>query len=945
MAKTTAAPQWPIASDFNCALQNPAWGFKNAALKQCTVEINPATKLPHPRAGQFACVFKATLPNGRDNQAVRVFTSAAPERRERYQEIDTYLKAYLPTQPIKSLVAFEYSDDGIKSKNGKSYPLLTMDWVRGEQLYTWVNERCDNKDSRSLERAADQWCDTIKELNAAQIAHGDLQHGNVMVTDKNELKLVDYDCMCVPKLVGKKNLEIGVDPYQHPARNLDTLLHPNLDNFSALFIFVALQALAASPGLWLTYVKKENYEKLLFKRGDLHDPVNSDLIKELRKSPCKDVQRLTGDLIDLTQQGKSLKGDEAQADIERVPRLEDLLFSFGSVETLLNQRDFDGALALLTRSKKQVKDAPPLLQPRLLDAQQRVDCRQELEKAVNSGDERGMQLAYRPKLLDDYPQAQPLVSVAKQAAQVLPILDRLEAASQKKQWREFVREWDSHQSLLAARKSAARLAPLASTWRDRNQACDAVLNLLKSPDGDGAPLVVAWDRLTHLGGHPDADAQHSQIKRLLDRHTAWTIFAAIPRKAEENWDLKLRDAWNDLLFKGWKQAEDQRGLVDQAKQRLEIVDQLRNLAARPLAIDVEKNLVQVATPLAGYQFELQARIEQARQRIDALLKLQVVLREPASDLAIVATVQTLDGVGGRGLATLDEQQRITLAEQRSPLLNAIKTIPPAYPASQAPQWDDKLLAQWKGHLLDECPDARPWLPSYQLAVRRKSVLDELRGAVAANDKMRVADLMGEECLQDYPLAQDLQRQTRAALAEVQSIRELVAVLSQGDPARLLAVFDARVIRQSDAALASYRPKLLEWMKTEILPSHKLGLLSPLTHEKLTREQADGKLYRARWRWPEPRFCDECIVLVLRSMPRRGEDLRSVTPQVHMKLNRKLWQDADGCHLIRVRDEWVDSFAIVCAIVNLGFDKLYSEPLVLGKLAAPQAATSKRRSSR
>ena len=47
------------------------------------------------------------------------------------------------------------------------------------------------------------------------VAHDDLQHANTMIDDKNEIKLVDYDGMCVPGIAGRQNEEIGVEPYQH----------------------------------------------------------------------------------------------------------------------------------------------------------------------------------------------------------------------------------------------------------------------------------------------------------------------------------------------------------------------------------------------------------------------------------------------------------------------------------------------------------------------------------------------------------------------------------------------------------------------------------------------------------------------------------------------------------------------------------------------------------
>ena len=119
---------------------------------------------------------------------------------------------------------------------------------------------------------ADRWLEAVQELADASVAHGDLQHANVMVTPAGEVKLVDYDGMCVPALVGRRNLEVGVEPYQHPDRNATTLLSLDLDNFSALVIYVALRALAIQPALWLKYVEQPGYDKLLFRREDFQAP-------------------------------------------------------------------------------------------------------------------------------------------------------------------------------------------------------------------------------------------------------------------------------------------------------------------------------------------------------------------------------------------------------------------------------------------------------------------------------------------------------------------------------------------------------------------------------------------------------------------------------------------------------------------------------------------------
>src|SRR6185312_7193666 len=173
-----------------------------------------------------------------------------------------------------------------------------------------------------------------------------------------------------------------------------TPLSLELDHYSALFILTALKALAADPGLWNTFVEGPQHDKLLFRREDLDDPARSALIKSLKKSPDAEVARLCQQLIELRQ-----------VPIAGVPRLADLLFSFSSVEKLLGAREFDAAIDMLSRAKKTPADAPAALQPKIREAQQRVQQRAELERAVAAGDEAAMQRSFQPKWFEDYPSA------------------------------------------------------------------------------------------------------------------------------------------------------------------------------------------------------------------------------------------------------------------------------------------------------------------------------------------------------------------------------------------------------------------------------------------------------------------------------------------------------------------------------------------------------------
>jgi len=901
-------------------LQNPQHAFRDAELRRLAIEKDDC-KQPRAWSGAFATVYKGTFPNGRGSMAIRVFTSAASERRERYNAI----AAYLQGRHIGPLVGFTYADGGIRSaSDGKYYPLVTMEWVPGETLLKWTGRQCRDKNRPALQQACEQWVQAVEQLAAANIAHGDLQHANIMVTTTGQLKLVDYDCMCVPALVGRKNLEIGVDPYQHPERNHDTPLSLHLDHYSALFILAALRALAAAPELWQRFVEKNQYDKLLFRREDLDDPAHSELMKALKRSGDADVPRLCEELVALRR-----------VHLDQVPRLDEVLFSYAKVESLLNARDFDAAVALVTRSRKPPSAAPPALQPRIRNAQERVKRLEELERAVASGDERAMQRLYDPKLLDDFPRAHAAVAVAKLAQQLVPVIDQLDRHRQARQWREFVREWDAHARLLQGRKSAGRFETEVKSWRERNQLCDSVLALLKQADCDAAALEATWHKLVAAGGHPEAEPHRPQVERGLQRERAWSALAAVPTTLSETTDAALVGAWNEPTFAGWKKAESERPRVVAAKKRLEVVAELERLAAQPQSMTTEEALFHASGSLpAGYGLRMASRLKLAHDRLHALAHLKRVLQEPVSDLAVAAAWERMEQLEAKGLASSHTRSRAVLAAERAAVLHILKQIPPDYPIEQAPQQDARLLKTWNNSLLAECHDADAWRKVYKAAHQRQAVLEQMKASQAAGDKMKLAELAAEDCLAGYPLPGEMARVAKGALAELRVLRHLLGTLKHNDLAGFREAFDARVLRKHPKEFGDYRRQIEEWIAGELLASQQLGLAPPVARKALTHEPGNNGTFRVCWQWPEPRFSEQCIVTLCRNLPRRGEDPRQLSALIRLPVDRKSFEEGGGNRVLHVEPDWLGCYVAVWAMIDAGFHVFASEPLVLGRLDAP-----------
>lgn len=262
--------RYPSASAYQEAVQFPASAFVDPELQAAEPDEN-ALGLPQVVSGAFAVVF--SLRRAGMRWAVKCFLTEAPDQAARYRAVSRHLARH----PIPAVVGFEYQLEGIRV-DGRVLPVLKMEWIDGVPLNRFVAEHRDRPGV--LAALAEQWAALLEQLEAAAFAHGDLQHGNVLVTstpDGYTLRLVDYDTAFVPMLKGRKSPEIGHRNYQHPDRT-EADFGPHLDRFAGLVVYTALRASIARPGLWDRYDTGEN---LLFRAADFYDPAQSPLFSEL----------------------------------------------------------------------------------------------------------------------------------------------------------------------------------------------------------------------------------------------------------------------------------------------------------------------------------------------------------------------------------------------------------------------------------------------------------------------------------------------------------------------------------------------------------------------------------------------------------------------------------------------------------------------------------------
>ncbi|MDW8222859.1 MAG: hypothetical protein RMJ82_07920, partial [Gemmatales bacterium] len=247
--------------------------------------------MPLVWTGNFAAVFQLQHPSG-GKWAVKCFTRDITGLQERYQK----LQAHLQGRNVPYCVRFLYLAQGILV-NGQWFPVVKMEWVEGQRLDDFVEGLLDKRyGPRTLQAMAELWLRLAKSLEADQIAHGDLQHGNVLFIPGKKpnsvsLKLVDYDGTCVPALVEFPSTEAGHPNYQHPQRQYGM----EMDRFSHLVIYTALRSLLAhGRNLWEKY---NDGDSLLFHQRDFTAPQQSRLLRELWQSPDANVRNLVGHLV------------------------------------------------------------------------------------------------------------------------------------------------------------------------------------------------------------------------------------------------------------------------------------------------------------------------------------------------------------------------------------------------------------------------------------------------------------------------------------------------------------------------------------------------------------------------------------------------------------------------------------------------------------------------
>lgn len=262
--------RYPTPSAYQEAVQFPATAFAEPELQRAEPEWTPLG-LPKSVTGAFAVVFKMHTDGGA--LAVRCPLADIPEAESRYTRLAeraSGLAGYVPSRYIARGIQVE----------GQWWPTVSMPWLDAMPLHRFVATwRAQPEMLHACEQAL---AGVMAAWHDVGIAHGDLQHGNILVEGSRaedvRVHLIDYDAVGFgPK--AKTLHEAGHRNYSHPEAPTSPLLR---DRFALLVLRTALRAVSADPALWTSYDSGEN---LLFAASDLYDPAQSPLFQALWTLP------------------------------------------------------------------------------------------------------------------------------------------------------------------------------------------------------------------------------------------------------------------------------------------------------------------------------------------------------------------------------------------------------------------------------------------------------------------------------------------------------------------------------------------------------------------------------------------------------------------------------------------------------------------------------------
>lgn len=285
MSNPSPASRWPTRDAYDAAMLDWRNTLFDPELRQGTLARDNFGIRRYGGAGLYICVYRI------DDWLVRCFRANPPKMppadiEERYAAIHEFSRKQ--GQSVSAFIPVTLQGEGLRVRD-QVVPIVKMPFVRDAvPLGTYISRHVHDRSKMGLLTIA--WLKMIREMEAAPMAHGDLDLTNVLVQERNgqpQLYLIDDDNLWIPALDGRRQTESGHEHFQHPAflPPKERPFGPEMDRFSSLVIYLSLVALNQQPELYSAWEADESTFLLLLRTDYLRFTQPEGRIGYLRHIP------------------------------------------------------------------------------------------------------------------------------------------------------------------------------------------------------------------------------------------------------------------------------------------------------------------------------------------------------------------------------------------------------------------------------------------------------------------------------------------------------------------------------------------------------------------------------------------------------------------------------------------------------------------------------------
>jgi hypothetical protein len=285
MTNSSPATRWPTRDAYDAAMLEWRTTLFDPELRQGTLARDAFGIRRYGGAGLYVCVYRI------DDWLVRCFRANPPkvppgDIEERYAVIHEFSRKQ--GQAVSAFIPITLQGEGLRVRD-RVVPIVKMPFVRDAlSLGSYISRHVQDRTRMGLLTIA--WLKMIREMEAAPMAHGDLDLTNILVQERNgqpHLYLIDYDNVWLPMLDGRRQTESGHEHFQHPAflPPRERPFGPEMDRFSSLVIFLSLAALNQQPELYSAWEADESTFLLLLRSDYVRFTQPEGRIGYLRRIP------------------------------------------------------------------------------------------------------------------------------------------------------------------------------------------------------------------------------------------------------------------------------------------------------------------------------------------------------------------------------------------------------------------------------------------------------------------------------------------------------------------------------------------------------------------------------------------------------------------------------------------------------------------------------------